>query len=38
MIELLIPSNLGYGARGTPGGPIPPNAQLHFLVELLKVQ
>ena len=38
MIELLIPSNLGYGARGTPGGPIPPNAQLHFLVELLEVR
>jgi FKBP-type peptidyl-prolyl cis-trans isomerase len=38
MIELLIPSDLGYGPRGTPGGPIPPNAQLHFLVELLKVQ
>ena len=38
MIELLIPSDLGYGARGTPGGPIPPNAQLHFLVELLDVK
>ena len=38
MIELLIPSNLGYGARGTPGGPSPPNAQLHFLVELLEVR
>jgi FKBP-type peptidyl-prolyl cis-trans isomerase len=38
MIEFLIPSNLGYGARGTPDGTIPPNAQLHFLVELLKVQ
>jgi FKBP-type peptidyl-prolyl cis-trans isomerase len=38
MIELLIPSKLGYGARGTPGGPIPPNATLHFLVELLDVR
>lgn len=25
-----IPSDLGYGARGTPGGPIPPNADLVF--------
>jgi FKBP-type peptidyl-prolyl cis-trans isomerase FkpA len=38
MIELQIPSELGYGARGTPGGPIPPNARLHFLVELLDVR
>jgi FKBP-type peptidyl-prolyl cis-trans isomerase len=38
MIELLIPSDLGYGPRGTPGGPIPPNATLHFLVELLDVR
>jgi FKBP-type peptidyl-prolyl cis-trans isomerase FkpA len=38
MIELDIPSALGYGSRGTPGGPIPPNAQLHFIVELVKVK
>jgi len=30
-----IPSALGYGARGTPGGPIPPNADLMF--EILMV-
>lgn len=38
MIEFAIPYKLGYGERGTPGGPIPPRANLHFVVELLKVK
>ena len=37
MIELEIPYQLGYGERGTPGGPIPPRANLHFLVELFEI-
>jgi len=36
-IELEIPSRLGYGAQGAPGA-IPPNARLHFTIELIKVK
>ena len=36
MIELEIPSNLGYGKKGFPGL-IPPDSTLHFLIELKKV-
>jgi peptidylprolyl isomerase len=34
---LYIPSDLAYGKKGTPGGPIPPDADLVFEVELADV-
>jgi FKBP-type peptidyl-prolyl cis-trans isomerase len=36
--QLRIPPSLGYGAEGTPDGPIPPNATLIFDIQLLAVQ
>jgi FKBP-type peptidyl-prolyl cis-trans isomerase len=36
--QLHIPAKLGYGATGTPGGPIPPNADLVFDVALIDVK
>jgi peptidylprolyl isomerase len=35
--ELVIPSELGYGSAGAGNGAIPPNATLHFTVQLLSV-
>lgn len=36
--QLFVPSNLAYGAQGTPGGPIGPNQVLVFEIELLSVK
>ncbi|TWU03058.1 putative FKBP-type peptidyl-prolyl cis-trans isomerase [Symmachiella macrocystis] len=36
MIELTIPPGLGYGQRGA-GAAVPPNATLHFIVELISI-
>jgi FKBP-type peptidyl-prolyl cis-trans isomerase len=37
MIELEIPALLGYGRDGKPPR-IPPNAKLHFIIELMEVK
>lgn len=36
--QFIIPAGLAYGQRGTPGGPIQPNEDLYFEVELLEVK
>jgi FKBP-type peptidyl-prolyl cis-trans isomerase len=36
--RLVIPPDMGYGARGAGGGLIPPNATLLFDVELVEIR
>lgn len=36
--NFIIPSELGYGPAGTPGGPIAPNEDLYFEIELFEVK
>jgi FKBP-type peptidyl-prolyl cis-trans isomerase FklB len=36
--QLFVPADLGYGPRGTPGGPIGPNSTLIFEVELISIK
>ena len=36
--ELYIPSDLAYGDRGTPGGPIPGGATLIFKMQICRVK
>ena len=36
--KLIIPSDLGYGEKGSPGGSIPGGATLYFDIELMNIQ
>ncbi|PHJ23614.1 peptidyl-prolyl isomerase fkbp12 [Cystoisospora suis] len=36
--RIFIPANMGYGPSGFPAWGIPPNADLHFEIELLALQ
>jgi len=35
---IIVPSEMGYGEKGTPDGSIPPNASIVFVVDLLAVK
>jgi FKBP-type peptidyl-prolyl cis-trans isomerase len=35
---MILPSELGYGANGTPDGSIPPNASIVFVIDLIAVK
>jgi len=37
-VMVVIPPELAYGSRGTPGGPIPPDSFLAFEVELVDIK
>ena len=37
-LRLTIPSQFAYGEAGTPGGPIPPNTDLIFEIEVLGIE
>lgn len=36
--EVFIPSEMGYGDRGTPGGPIPPGSTLIFEISFISIE
>ena len=36
--QLIIPTDMGYGAQGSPDGSIPPNAPIMFEMELVDVK
>lgn len=38
VLQLKIPSNLGYGASGNPGAKIPANADLIFKVQVIRAK
>ena len=35
---MIVPSDMGYGEKGTPDGAIPPDASIVFVVDLIAVK